>query len=233
MRVCLLFLALLPLLVLPAAAGDLSLTLVNPWTPLPEGWKVSLVDVGGGHRVDKACAADLNAMLSACRAAGFSPLICSSYRTQSTQQYLFDRKVGQMEAAGYRGQAARDKAAAIVAIPGTSEHQLGWAVDIVDKSYQVLDEKQANTPAQRWLMAHCWEFGFLLRYPADKQAVTGIIHEPWHYRWVGRENARAIQKTGLCLEEYLPLHRLVEDARMHALRRVSLVKLRQKNELAG
>ena len=149
MRSVLLFLAILPLLAFPAAAGDLSLTLVNPWSPLPAGWQVSLVDVGGGHRVDKACAADLNAMLSACRAAGFSPLICSSYRTQSTQQYLFDRKVGQMEAKGLRGEAARQAAAAIVAPPGTSEHQLGWAVDIVDKSYQVLDEKQANTPAQK------------------------------------------------------------------------------------
>ena len=228
MRSVLLFLAILPLLAFPAAAGDLSLTLVNPWTPLPAGWQVTLTDVGGGHRVDKACAADLNAMLSACRAAGFSPLICSSYRTQSTQQYLFDRKVGQMEAKGLRGESARQAAAAIVAPPGTSEHQLGWAVDIVDKSYQVLDEKQANTPAQKWLMAHCWEFGFLLRYPADKQAVTGIIHEPWHYRWVGRENARAIQKTGLCLEEYLPLHRMVEDAKTKSLHRVSLVKLQQK-----
>ena len=88
MRSVLLFLAILPLLAFPAAAGDLSLTLVNPWTPLPAGWQVMLTDVGGGHRVDKACAADLNAMLSACRAAGFSPLICSSYRTQSTSDSL-------------------------------------------------------------------------------------------------------------------------------------------------
>ena len=98
---------------------------------------------------------------------------------------------------------ARKKAATIVAVPGTSEHQLGWAVDIVDKSYQVLNEKQATMPAQKWLMEHSWEYGFILRYPVDKSGVTGIIYEPWHYRYVGRDNAKAIYDSGLCLEEYL------------------------------
>ena len=87
--------------------------------------------------------------------------------------------------------------------PGTSEHQTGLALDIVSARYQVLDSAQANTAEQQWLMAHCWEYGFILRYPADKTEITGIGYEPWHYRYVGRETAAAVHESGLCLEEYL------------------------------
>lgn len=90
-----------------------------------------------------------------------------------------------------------------MAVPGTSEHQTGLAVDLVASSYQVLDRKQEQTAEQKWLMEHCWEYGFILRYPSDKSAVTGIGYEPWHYRYVGRETSKAIQDSGLCLEEYL------------------------------
>ena len=92
-----------------------------------------------------------------------------------------------------------------VARPGTSEHQTGLAVDIVDTSYQILDEGQENTPVQQWLMAHCAEYGFILRYPTDKSEITGVGYEPWHYRYVGVEAAREIMANGLCLEEYLAL----------------------------
>lgn len=100
-------------------------------------------------------------------------------------------------------QEDQKQAATEVAVPGTSEHQLGLAVDLVDASYQVLDEAQASTPAQQWLVAHCWEYGFILRYPAEKQDITGIIYEPWHYRYVGRDHAQAIRQSGQCLEEFL------------------------------
>ena len=184
-------------------AGDRLLTLVNPWNTLPEDWTVELVNIGNGHKVDKTCYDDLMAMLEACRADGLSPQVRSSYRTQKTQEQLYANKVRQWKGYGYDEEAARKKAATIVAVPGTSEHQLGWAVDIVDESYQVLDERQAETAAQQWLMAHSWEYGFLLRYPIDKSQVTGIIYEPWHYRYVGRDNAKKIFASGLCLEEYL------------------------------
>lgn len=95
------------------------------------------------------------------------------------------------------------EAARWVAPPGTSEHQTGLALDIVSADYQLLDEKQAETPEQQWLMEHCWEYGFVLRYPTDKSAVTGIGYEPWHYRYVGKEAAREMVRRGVCLEEYL------------------------------
>ena len=94
----------------------------------------------------------------------------------------------------------------MVAYPGTSEHQLGLALDIVDVSYQQLDTEQENTPVQQWLMKNSWKYGFVLRYPADKSDITGIIYEPWHYRYVGKEAAAEIYENKLCLEEYLGIN---------------------------
>lgn len=186
-----------------AAQADPLLTLVNPWNTLPENWTVELVNIGNGHKVDKTCYDDLMAMLDACKGAGLRPVVRSSYRTQATQKRLYENKVSQWRGYGYSDAEARKKAATIVAVPNTSEHQMGWAVDIVDASYQVLNEKQATMPAQIWLMEHSWEYGFILRYPTNKSEVTGIIYEPWHYRYVGREYAKAIFDSGLCLEEWL------------------------------
>ena len=90
-----------------------------------------------------------------------------------------------------------------MAVPGTSEHQLGLAVDIIASSYQVLDEAQENTAEQQWLMANAHHYGFILRYPSEKSAITGIGYEPWHYRYVGKAAAKEIFEQGLCLEEYL------------------------------
>lgn len=189
----------------PAQAdpADWHLTLVNPWTPLPEGYQPTLATVENGYQVDQRCAADLEAMLAACREAGLSPVLCSAYRTQEKQTALYENLVGKRMAQGLSREDAETQAAKEVARPGTSEHQLGLAVDIVDASYQLLDTHQEDTPVQQWLMEHCWEYGFLLRYPPDKGAVTGIIYEPWHYRYVGRDHAQAIGQAGLCLEEFL------------------------------
>ena len=91
----------------------------------------------------------------------------------------------------------------VVAVPGTSEHQLGLAVDLVDLDNQNLNESQEETAVQKWLLGNSWKYGFILRYPNDKRGLTGIIYEPWHYRYVGKDAAREIYETGVCLEEYL------------------------------
>ena len=104
---------------------------------------------------------------------------------------------------GYSYERAVEEAGTVVAVPGTSEHQTGLALDIVDASYQHLDEAQEDTQVQQWLMEHSWEYGFVLRYPSGKSETTGIIYEPWHYRYVGREAAREMTELGLCLEEYV------------------------------
>lgn len=185
------------------AGQDWQLILVNAQHALPADFSVELADVGSGHSVDARVAAALQAMLDDCRAAGLHPLICSSYRTQQTQQSLFDDKVRRLTAEGYAPDAAQVMAGTVVAVPGTSEHQTGLAVDLVDEGNQNLDETQEQTSVQQWLIAHSWEYGFVLRYPNDKSDVTGIIYEPWHYRYVGEDAAREMHESGLCLEEYL------------------------------
>ena len=180
-----------------------NLVLVNPWNPLPEDYTLTLKELPGGHSVDERCYDDLQAMLAACEAEGLSPLICSSYRSQSKQESLYQNKVERLAAQGLSREDAKAEAAKVVAIPGTSEHQLGLAVDIVDINNQLLNSSQEKTEVQQWLMAHSWEYGFILRYPNDKSEITGIIYEPWHYRYVGKDAAKEIYDAGVCLEEYL------------------------------
>ena len=183
---------------------DWRLLLVNPWNPIPEDYDTpTLTQLINGQAIDERCYPDLQEMMDDCRAEGLNPLICSSYRTWQTQEELFENRVQRLIAEGYDEETARTEAGTVVAVPGTSEHQLGLAVDIVDISNQNLNERQADTAVQKWLMEHSWEYGWILRYPSGKSEITGIIYEPWHYRYVGREAAGAIYKQGVCLEEYL------------------------------
>lgn len=187
----------------PVDPLDWNLILVNPWNKMPEGGEITLTTLKNGLQVDERCYPALQEMMDACRAAGLSPVICSAYRSMEKQQSLYDNKVDRLMGQGYSREEALREAAEVVALPGTSEHQLGLAVDIVDLSNQNLDESQEDTAVQKWLMEHCWEYGFILRYPNEKSEVTGIIYEPWHYRYVGKEAAAEIRDLDLCLEEYL------------------------------
>lgn len=186
-----------------AGTEEWNLVLVNRWNPLDSDPEITLTQLRNGQAVDERCYPDLQEMMDACRAAGLSPLICSSYRTMEDQAALYQAKIRDLIQSGSSETEAQTLAGTIVAVPGTSEHQLGLAVDIVDENYQLLDENQENTDVQKWLMEHSWEYGFILRYPSDKSDVTGIIYEPWHYRYVGKEAAKEIYESGLCLEEYL------------------------------
>ena len=186
-----------------ASSADWKLLLVNGDHPLPEGFQVpELTKLRNGHAIDSRAYPSLQAMMDAARAAGFRPLICSSFRTWDKQNELYENKAASCMAQGYGREEAEEQAALWVARPGTSEHQAGLAVDIVDTDYQLLDRAQEDRPVQRWLMEHCADYGFILRYPTGKSALTGVGYEPWHYRYVGTEAAKAIMGGGLCLEEY-------------------------------
>lgn len=186
-----------------AKENDELLILVNRWHPLDSDYTPELTALSDGTQVDKRCVQELITMLEDCNNAGFSPYICSAYRTIEKQQELYDNKVQRLINDGWPEHLAQERAATEVARPGTSEHHLGLALDIIDSGYTVLDEEQENTPTQRWLIENSWKYGFILRYPEGKSEVTGIIYEPWHYRYVGMEAAAAIHRSGLCLEEYL------------------------------
>ena len=177
--------------------------LVNSTSLLEEGYVPELAVVNSaGYKFDARAAEDLKAMLEAARSEGLSPMICSSYRSWEQQNTLFDKQVVKQQNMGLPYEEAYEKAKTVVAFPGTSEHQTGLAADIVATSHQMLDDSQEQTAEQQWLMEHCWEYGFILRYPKDKSDITGIIYEPWHYRYVGHEVAQYIHENSLSLEEY-------------------------------
>ena len=182
--------------------------LANPWNFIPEDYEPNLVELPDPYGVedslaDASCVEDLKAMIDACNRECPEVIVVSSYRTQAHQERNFTRKVNYYLGLGYSQEAAEKEAATIIAVPGTSEHQLGLAFDIIDTRLWALEEEQEDLPAQKWLMAHCWEYGFILRYPKDKIEITGIIYEPWHYRYVGKDLAKELHDLNLTLEEYL------------------------------
>ncbi len=179
------------------------LTLVNPCHSLEEDYVPPLASLNEGIEVDARALEALIELLDSCVEAGGKPYVCSAYRSYETQSALYEDKVGRMKASGMDEDLARIAAAREVAAPGTSEHQLGLAVDIIDSEYSVLDEAQADTPTQKWLMENSWRYGFILRYPEGKSEFTGIIFEPWHYRYVGTNIAKDIFESGLCFEQWL------------------------------
>lgn len=183
--------------------SGIHIILVNRWNPVPEDYVLNLVDTERDKKVSASCINALEQMLSDCRKAGCNPVLYSGYRSEKTQERLYKNKIQEFRNKGYGRAEAEERAAKIVAVPGTSEHHLGLAVDIVDNSNWKLNSSQEKTKTQQWLMEHCWEYGFILRYPTDKSNLTGIGYEPWHYRYVGKEAALSMRDSGLCLEEYI------------------------------
>jgi len=198
-----------------AAYEDLHLELlllVNPWNPVPEDYSVEVIPVGEwqigeDQSIATLCDDALLRMIADCQEAGYRPYICSSYRTQAMQEALFYNKLVRVLSMGYSWDDAPDIAAQSVALPGTSEHQLGLAADIIDSEYTYLDEGQERTGTQHWLMENSWRYGFILRYPNGTTDITGIIYEPWHYRYVGERFAKDIYEKDVTLEEYVALRR--------------------------
>ena len=130
---------------------------------------------------------------------GTDVTVTSAYRNYNYQKQLFDNKLSYYRQY-YDYDTAYAKTATENAIPGTSEHQSGLCADLhnLPSASQAFESKAAYN----WLVTHCADFGFILRYPKDKQDITKIIYEPWHYRFVGRYHAQKIMRSGLSLEEY-------------------------------
>ena len=187
-----------------ADPNDDLLILVNHNYPIPDNYKPNLVQTEWlGQKIDKRAAKPLKQLVAACRKAGYKPLPCSGYRSKSEQSQILNDKIRENQNLGYSKADAAKEARKWITEPGKSEHHTGLAMDIIDLDYQILDEKQAKTGTQKWLMANCWKYGFILRYPADKKDITHIDSESWHYRYVGKEHAKKMHDLGLCLEEYV------------------------------
>ena len=170
--------------------------LANPWNEIGD-YTPELASLEG-QQFDVRIVDDMRAMAEAARAEGLSVVLSSGYRSYATQVYLFNRKVSEY------GEAV---AQTIVARPGTSEHQTGLCCDITDRYYEMKDASLENTQMYKWMSEHCHEFGFIVRFPKGKEDVTGIIYEPWHFRYVGEEAAAYIMEHDLTLEEFLALYR--------------------------
>ena len=175
------------------------LTLVNSGYRIPEDYKPDLVYVcGSSERLDKKVAEHYEAMFDAASKDGVYLTPCSGYRDYELQKRNYNNKISYYESLGYSKKDAAVKAATIIMPPGSSEHNLGYAMDIV-----CVDEWFEDTDEFQWLMAHAADYGFILRYPKDKQDITKVTYEPWHWRYVGVEAAKEIKASGQVLEEYL------------------------------
>ena len=175
-----------------------NLILINKDNRIPEDYEVKLTKLANGKKVDERIYPELQKMFNDARASGLSLFVVQGYRTEEEQQLLLDKKQEAYENEGNSPKEARKLAEQWVAVPGTSEHQIGIAVDINADT-----EKCKAEDVYDWLADNAHKYGFINRYPADKTDITGISNEPWHYRYVGVDAATEIHEKGLCLEEYI------------------------------
>ena len=190
-----------------AMLADPLMVLVNHTNKMPDNYTFETKECGSKTSVNKtlqtvACDAFLE-MQKAAAADGVTVWMQSGYRSVKYQTGLYERKTKYYTDQGFDEATAKEKAAAVVNPPGYSEHNCGLAADLNSPEHTGLDEGFENTEAFRWLCAHAADYGFILRYPKGKQDVTGIIFEPWHFRYVGVEIATYIMENNLTLEEYL------------------------------
>ena len=189
---------------LSSASENWAIALVNEGHPLDTSYvPAEMTEIESERSVDSRIADDLKRMLSDAKDAGLSMYVASAYRSYEKQREVFNNTMQDWISQGYSPLNAYDETKKSVAVPGTSEHATGLAVDIISSEYEALDDRQGDTEEQKWLMEHCWEYGFILRYPSDKSAVTNIVYEPWHYRYVGKEAAKEITEQNITLEEYV------------------------------
>lgn len=180
-----------------------NLVLVNGTHPMEEGYLPKLTEIQSGYSVDTRIADAVRSMLADAEEAGLHVQICSAYRSVERQEQVFGQSMKERVKSGMDYWEAYEETAKSVAIPGTSEHALGLVLDLISNQYSELDEKQEETAEAKWLAKNCYKYGFILRYPPEKTNITGIIYEPWHYRYVGKEHAKKITELGVTLEEYL------------------------------
>ena len=166
--------------------------LVNHLNAMPEDYEVDLVEYGS-YQVSAECVDALTQMITDCRSAGYQCYVGSIYRSEDEQSYLWKKNYRNLLAKGYSEASATAETDKSLMRAGYSEHHTGLAVDFYD-NYDL-----------SWIQANCWDYGFIVRYPEGKSDITGIIYEPWHFRYVGVELAQELRSLGLCLEEYMQM----------------------------
>ena len=188
--------------------ADYHSKLINRYNSLPDNYSnenlamikdVQAIISSNGMKLDKVALEALKTMLERANSDGVTGFVLNStYRPYAQQKYLFDKLLNEKKAVGAAN--PYEEASRIIAIPGTSEHQTGMALDIVSLEYPNFDNF-SQSKEYAWLSENCWDYGFIKRYPEDKTEKTFIIYEPWHFRYVGKPLSLYAKKTGLCMEE--------------------------------
>ncbi len=184
------------------SADDWRLVLINKQHSIPDDYTFELGYINSSMRCDERIIDDLRAMLQTAKEEEVNLVVCSPYRDDARQEYLFNRKITLYMKQGMSFVEAHQLASQAVTVPGASEHQIGLAFDIVSNTYSSLNEGFGETEAGIWLAKNSCRFGFILRYPEGKEYITGIEYEPWHFRYVGVEAATVITQKGITLEEF-------------------------------
>lgn len=179
-------------------SGDWRLILVDKNHYIPKDYQMNLIRLSNGKQVDSRIYPSLQKMFNDARASGLALFVREGYRTSQDQQQIMNERIREYENQGNSKRRATKMAEKYVAIPGTSEHQLGLSIDINADQTKCSSEKVYS-----WLDNNAYKYGFIKRYPSNKSYITGIHNEPWHYRYVGKEAAATMKNQNLCLEEYL------------------------------
>lgn len=180
-----------------------NLVLVNYENLMENGYVPELTELEPGYKVDARIADAAKQMLADAKSEGLRIVMCSAYRSVERQEELFNKSIENYLEQGLSYWEAFETTRLSIAEPKTSEHALGLALDLISYEYDELDEGQEETKEAKWLAENCYKYGFILRYPPAKTDITRIIYEPWHYRYVGVEDATKIKELGVTLEEYL------------------------------
>lgn len=183
-------------------SSDWRLLLVNKQHPIPEDYSFNLGVIKGSMQCDERIIADLLAMMQAAKDDGINLEVCSPYRTDGRQEWLFEKKIKKYMNQGYSYMEAYKTASQTVTIPGSSEHQVGLALDIYSDTYKALDEAFGDTEAGKWLAMHSYEYGFVLRYPEEKNiSPVSSMNRGISDMWAER-SAAVMHEEDLCLEEF-------------------------------
>ncbi|MBQ7821571.1 MAG: M15 family metallopeptidase, partial [Clostridia bacterium] len=184
--------------------------IVNRSNPVPAGLENEIEfkavrSYGTNYYLDARAADFAECMINDAEDDGVTLIICSAYRSYERQTSNFENRLKSYASSKYSFANAYALTAGYIAVPGTSEHHTGLAIDFITPGYMYLDDGFEDTDAYKWLAENCYKYGFIMRYPSEKSELTGINYEPWHFRFIGFEHAEKIHNSGLCLEEYMEL----------------------------
>ena len=178
---------------------DWELTLVNSNNPIPDNYELTLVSIDEYREFDSRAIGKLQDMLNDIWKNGITNIwVQSAYRSVDEQTKIYNEQVEYYKSQGKTEEEAKKLTERIINKPGYSEHNLGLAVD-----FNYVDSSFENANAFKWLKDNAENYGFVLRYPKEKEDITQVTYEPWHWRYVGEENAKKMNELGLCLEEYV------------------------------